>query len=338
MVAAMPTPCILVHGGAGAMRGMTPEREAQYRDGMRAAAAVGAAILRAGGSALDAATAAMVDMEDGGVFNAGLGSCLTTAGTVEMDAAVMRGSDRAIGAVAGVAELANPILAARAVMEHTPHCLLAAEGALAFARDQGLERRTDFPPAHRRAEWESKRATLEARAAGKSVEQGLAELGGVLGAQEDDPLGGDDHHDTVGAVAMDAQGRLAAAVTTGGIWLKMPGRVGDSPLPGAGFWAVDGHGAAVATGTGEYLMRVMICHEAVHFMRAGDDAQTACEAVVALLESEFGPDQGGLIAIDPQGRLGWAINTHGMGRAAWHAGMAEPAVAVWPEDDWDRPL
>ncbi len=334
----MPTPCILVHGGAGAMRGMTPDRETRYRAGLRAAAAAGAAILEAGGSALDATIAAMVDMEDGGVFNAGLGSCLTTAGTVEMDAAVMRGSDRAIGAVAGVPELANPILAAQAVMDHTPHCLLAADGALAFARARGLPLRPDFPPAHRRAEWVRKRAKLEARAAGKSVEQGLAELGGVLGEQEDDPLAGDDHHDTVGAVAMDSSGGLAVAVTTGGIWLKMPGRIGDSPLPGAGFWAVDGQGAACATGTGESLMRVMLCHEAVHFMRNGDDAQTACDAAVALLEGQFGSNQGGLIAVDPAGRLGWSINTNGIGRGARTQGMSEPAIAVWPDEPWDRPL
>ena len=320
------------------MRGMTAEREARYRAGLRAAATAGADVLAAGGSALDACIAAMVDMEDGGVFNAGLGSCLTTAGTVEMDAAVMRGSDRAIGAVAGVAELANPILAARAVMDHTPHCLLAAQGALAFAEAQGLSRRPDFPPAHRRSEWERKRVALEARAAGKSLEEGLAELGGVLGEQEDEPRGGDDDHDTVGAVAIDADGQLAAAVTTGGIWLKLPGRVGDSPLPGAGFWAVDGHGAVVATGTGESLMRVMICHEAVHFMRAGDDAQGACIAAVRLLEDRFGANQGGLIAIDPAGRIGWAINTNGMGRAVWRAGMEAPAIAVWPDEPWDRPL
>ena len=334
----MTTPTILVHGGAGAMRGMTPEREARYRDGLRAAAAAGRVVLQSGGSALDACVAAMVDMEDGGVFNAGLGSCLTTDGTVEMDAAVMRGSDRAMGAVAGVPHLANPTLAARLVMDETPHCLLAADGALAFAEANGLPRRPDFPPAHRKAEWARKRAKLEARTKGKSLEEGLAELGGVLGEQEDDPQVPGDNHDTVGAVAIDSEGRLAAAVTTGGIWLKMPGRVGDSPLPGAGFWAVDGQGAAVATGTGESLMRVMICHEAVHFMRGGDDAQAACEAAVDLLASEFGVNQGGLIALDPAGRVGWAINTNGMGRGVWREGMSTPAIAVWPDEPWDRPV
>ena len=333
----MPT-TILVHGGAGAMRGMTPEREQRYRDGLRAAAAAGSAVLQGGGSALDAAIAAVVSMEDGGVFNAGLGSCLTSEGAVEMDAAVMRGSDRGIGAVASLSAVANPVLLARDVLDHTPHCLLAAEGALAFARERGHTLRTDFPPADRLAQWEAKKARLEARAAGKSLEQGLAELGGVLGDQEepvgDDPVG--DDHDTVGAVAYDGEG-VAAAVSTGGIWLKMPGRVGDSPLPGAGYWALDSDGASVATGTGESLMRVMICKEVADRIAVHGDAPRACAEAVALLEEHFGPNQGGVIAVGPDGAPGWAINTGGMGRALWRGGMERPAVAVWPDEDWDEP-
>lgn len=338
---------ILVHGGAGAMRGMTAEREQRYRDGLRTAADAGAAVLRAGGTALDAATAAVVSMEDSGTFNAGLGSCLTSGGTVEMDAAVMRGSDRGIGAVACVRDVANPVRLARAVMDHTPHCLLVADGALALARDHDLPLRADFPPASRLEEWGRKKARLEARTAGKSLEQGLAELGGVLGDQEDtphdaaptpqedtpshDPVG--DDHDTVGAVACDDSG-VAVAVSTGGIWLKMPGRVGDSPLPGAGFWATAA--ASCATGTGESLMRVMIGKEVTDGIDRHGDPQRACVEAVALLEEHCGPNQGGVIAVGPDGRLGWAINTTGMGRAAWTDAMAEPAVAVWAEEDWDR--
>jgi len=333
------TASILVHGGAGAMRGMTPAREARYRTGLRAAAAAGQRVLEAGGAALDAAVAAVVAMEDGGVFNAGLGSCLTSDGTVEMDAAVMRGADRGIGAVASIEGVANPVLLAREVMLDTPHCVLAAEGAMSFARDRGLLFRDDFPPRSRLAEWERKKARLEARTAGKTLEQGLAELGGVLGDQEDavsgsDPVG--DNHDTVGAVACDARGGVAAAVSTGGIWLKMPGRVGDCPLPGAGFWALDEQGAAVATGTGESLMRVMICKHVVDGMRDGATAQEASVASVALLEEHFGPDQGGVIAVSPRGAIGWALNTNGMGRGTWRSGMDEPAVAVWPSEEWDR--
>ncbi len=320
------------------MRGMTPEREARYRDGLRAAADAGRAVLESGGSALDAAVAAVVDMEDGGVFNAGLGSCLTSGGTVEMDAAVMSGSDRGIGAVASIADVANPVQLARAVMDRTPHCLLAARGAEEFAREHGFALREDFPPSARLAEWERKRERLEARAAGKSLEQGLAELGGVLGDQEDDPSGdpvGDDH-DTVGAVAFDAAGSVAAAVSTGGIWLKMPGRVGDSPLPGAGFWAVDGEGACVATGTGESLMRVMISKHVTDRIVAHGDVSKACDEAVALLAEHFGVNQGGVIAVGPDGAPGWSINTNGMGRSLWRQGMESPAVAVWPDEDWDH--
>jgi beta-aspartyl-peptidase (threonine type) len=334
----MSTPSILVHGGAGAMRGMTPDREDRYREGLRAAAGAGRRVLRDGGDALAAAIAAVVSMEDGGVFNAGLGSCLTTEGSVEMDAAVMRGSDRGIGAVACIRDVANPILLARAVMEHTPHCVLAADGAVAFAAAQGLAMRTDFPPASRLQEWGRKKAALEARASGKSLEQGLAELGGVLGDQEDEPSSdpvGDDH-DTVGAVACDGNGGVAAAVSTGGIWLKMPGRVGDCPLPGAGFWALDGEGAAVATGTGESLTRVMICKAVVDGVAAHGDPGKASRDAIALLERHFGSDQGGVIAVGPDGAIGWASNTHGMGRATWRATMVDPAVAVWPDEEWDR--
>lgn len=336
---------ILVHGGAGAMRGMTSEREQRYRDGLRTAADAGAAVLRAGGTALDAAIAAVVSMEDSGTFNAGLGACLTSSGTVEMDAAVMRGSDRGIGAVACVRDVANPVHLARAVMDHTPHCLLVGDGALALAASQSLSLREDFPPASRLAEWERKKARLEARTAGKSLEQGLAELGGVLGDQEDDPAASrdlalshdpvGDNHDTVGAVACDDSG-VAIAVSTGGIWLKMPGRVGDSPLPGAGFWATAA--ASCATGTGESLMRVMIGKEVTDGIDRHGDPQRACVDAVSLLEQHCGPNQGGVIAVAPDGRLGWAINTTGMGRAAWTEAMPEPAVAVWAEEDWDRAL
>lgn len=329
------------------MRGMTLEREAGYRAGLRAATAAGQRVLQAGGSALDAAVAAVVSMENGGVFNAGLGSCLTGDGTVEMDAAVMRGSDRGIGAVASIHAVANPVLLAREVMNETPHCVLAAGGAVTFAEARGLPLRADFPPPSRLAEWEQKKARLEARTAGKSLEEGLAELGGVLGDQEEEPsqdatcIGNDpvgDKHDTVGAVACDGQGGVAAAVSTGGIWLKMPGRVGDCPLPGAGFWALDDEGAAVATGTGESLMRVMICKDVVDGIASHGDAQRAAEDSIALLERHFGPDQGGVIAVAPDGAVGWALNTNGMGRGIWREGMSQPAVAVWPDEDWDHAL
>jgi beta-aspartyl-peptidase (threonine type) len=337
---------IIVHGGAGTMKDMADAREGRYREGLRAAAAAGARVLEAGGEALDAVVAAVVLMEDSGIFNAGLGSCLTEIGDVEMDAALMRGQDRGFGAVAGVREVANPVLLARGIMTRTPHCILGGAGAVRFARELGLPFREDFPSVTRRAEWERKRAGLPPRLPDgepHALTQHLATLGAVAGEAGEDgtedaqtPVG---RRDTVGAAAVDAGGHVAAAVSTGGIWMKMHGRIGDSPLPGAGLWAVDGQGAAVATGTGEALMRVLICREVVDAMRGpGVSADAAAEAGISLLNQHFGPDVGGVIVVRPDGDLGFAFNTRGMGRAAWRPGMAEPAAAVWPGEEWDRAL
>ena len=351
---------ILLHGGAGRMASMADGRERQYRDGLRAACAAGVGVLEAGGSALDASIAANVWMEDSGVFNAGLGSCLTMDGDVEMDAAIME-KGRRFGAVAVVSGVANPVLLARELIEHTPHALLAGPGAVKFARQRGLAFREDFPSAARVRAWRLRRDELDAgRLAG-----GLASLGGVLGTadegeeiaaapQADEPVttgdtvGGEEiaaaplsdepvtKGDTVGAVAQDAAGDCAGAVSTGGIWMKLPGRVGDCPLPGAGIWvAPGGDGAAVATGTGESLMRTLISREVVDRM-AQSSAQAACDAAIALLEAEEGPGIGGVIGVSRRG-FGWALNTRGMGRALWVDGMDEPAVAVWPDEAWDRP-
>ncbi len=329
---------ILLHGGAGRMRSMGSGLERQYRDGLRAACAAGAAVLRGGGSALDASVAATVWMEDSGVFNAGLGSCLTLDGAVEMDAAIME-KGRRFGAVASVSGVANPVTLARAVIEHTPHTLLAGPGAVAFARSQGFAFREDFPSAARRRTWQARRTELDAG----RLEEGLTALGGVLGTPDEgaeiaalrglqEPM---TEGDTVGAVAQDRAGDCAGAVSTGGIWMKMPGRVGDCPLPGAGIWvAPGGEGAAVATGTGESLMRTLISREVVDRM-AHLDAHAACRAAIALLEAEAGPDVGGVIGVSRRG-FGWALNTRGMGRAVWTDGMDEPAVAVWPDEAWDR--
>ena len=154
-------------------------------------------------------------------------------------------------------------------------------------------------------------------------------------ADEGAEIGPVSRGDTVGACALDASGSCAGAVSTGGIWLKLPGRVGDVPLPGAGLWvAPDGSGVAVATGTGESLLRTLICREAVDFMDSRS-AQRACELAIELLTRETGAGQGGIIGVDRDG-FGWGLATRGMGRAVWREGMDEPAVAVWPDEAWDR--
>ncbi len=326
-------PVIILHGGAGAMKAMGGEREARYRAALRHACEVGGAVLRDGGSALDGVVAANVFMEDSGTFNAGLGSCLTAAGAVEMDAAVMNGTDLGIGAVTGISGVANPVLVARAVMERTPHCMLTAAGADAFAAEQGFPRRSDFPSAERRATWEQKKAELDSHGPWVTLADRLATLGGVAGVEPVPDSEAVGPGDTVGAVAMDAEGRLATAVTTGGIWMKQPGRIGDSPLPGAGLWAVDGAGASCATGTGEMIMKVLLCREVVDRM---GDATSACAAGLGRLAEQFGSGLAGVVAVDPEGRPGFAFHTAGMGRAVWRGGMDEPAVAVWPDEDWDR--
>ncbi|MEE2830178.1 MAG: isoaspartyl peptidase/L-asparaginase, partial [Myxococcota bacterium] len=192
-------PTLILHGGAGSMTNMTDPRAARYRDGLRKAARAGVERLQAGESALEAAIASTVCMEDSGVFNAGLGSCLTSAGTIEMDAALMDGRDRDFGAVAGVRGVANPILLARHVMADTVHCLLGAEGASDFARELGLRFRKDFPSSERMKDWETKRRTLDSLVGIESLSEQVASLGGALREQEDDPVG---RGDTVGVCVL----------------------------------------------------------------------------------------------------------------------------------------
>jgi beta-aspartyl-peptidase (threonine type) len=331
-------PSLILHGGAGRMANMDAEREVIYRAALREAAVEGALVLRRGGSALDASVTANAAMEDSGVFNAGLGSVLTSDGAVEMDAAVMVGADRDIGAVCGIEGVANAIVVARHVMEHTPHCLLQGEGATRFARQRGLKFREGFPSEARIRDWSRRKAAISTGAA--TVES----LGGVLGDDRSTTVarileqdsGLDVSGDTVGAAACDAEGRLVAGVTTGGVWMKMPGRVGDVPMPGAGYWAVDGQGAAIGTGFGETILRTLLTREVVDRMADGPTA--ACQQGIDLLEGFFGKGQAGVIALSATGAPGYAVNTAGMGRAFWAEGMDEPAVAVWPDEAWDRPL
>jgi len=341
-------PSLILHGGAGRMANMDADREVTYRAALREACAEGAAVLRRGGSALDASVTANACMEDSGVFNAGLGSVLTSDGAVEMDAAVMVGSDRDIGAVCGIEGVANPIVVARHVMEHTPHALLQGAGANQFARRLGLKFREGFPSEARIRDWSRRKAAV---AEGNTT---LEALGGVLGDDRKsqgshakaDPTGStpavvaqdsglDVSGDTVGAAACDASGCLVAGVTTGGVWMKLPGRVGDVPMPGAGYWAVDGQGVAIGTGIGETILRTLLTREVVDRMAEGP--AEACRQGIALLESFFGTGQAGVIALSPSGEPGFALNTSGMGRAFWCDGMDEPGVAVWPDEDWDRP-
>jgi beta-aspartyl-peptidase (threonine type) len=281
---------IVVHGGAGFW---PRELWRAALHGVRRAARRGAAVLADGGSALDAAVEAVVALEDAPAFNAGTGSVLNRDGEVEMDAGVMDGATLTTGNVALLRRVRNPVRVARRVMEATPHVLLAGEGALAFARAEGF---ADYDPVttQRRAEYARRLARTEAEQA--------------AGAPQD----------TVGAVALDRQGRIAAATSTGGVSLKMPGRVGDSPIPGAGNYAT-GRAGASATGRGELVMRVLATKGVCDRIASGSSAEEACVRMLEAMRAGVGSNVG-LIALDSRGSVGIAHGTEYMPHAFFSEG------------------
>jgi len=280
---------ILIHGGAGEWQ---PKDEAAAIAGVTAAVRTAADILARGGSALDAAVAAVVVLEDDPLFNAGTGAALNRDGDVEMDASVMCGHDLRCGAVAGLRRVRNPVLAARYVMERTPHVMLVGEGALQFARAEGF---VDYDPFTQRAReaWLRKRTP---------------------------PAG------TVGAVALDRHGHLAAATSTGGVTLKLPGRVGDSPILGAGNYA---HTAAAcsATGHGELLMRVVAAKDLCDRVARGEHPQAASESLLREMAAGVGAEAG-FILLSRAGDIGVAHGTASMPHAWWREGEPAPSARV----------
>ncbi len=287
---------LVVHGGAGSItRGMlTEDGEAAIRHGLAAALDAGAAILEAGGSALDAVEAAARVLEDDPAFNAGRGAVLTREGTIELDAAIMDGRDRRAGAVAGVTTVRNPVSLARAVMTQSPHVLLAGKGAEDFATSCGAARvgQDWFETPERRAQ----------------LEHVLARPG--------DGFDADVKFGTIGAVAVDAAGHVAAATSTGGLTGKRWGRVGDSPVIGAGTYADDRACAVSATGHGESFIRAVVGHEMGARIRlAGEAPQAAADAAIADMGALGG--SGAVIFAAPAGAAGWSFNT-----ASLYRGMA----------------
>ena len=274
---------IIVHGGAGSWR-VPAEHLAEAQRACEEAAAVGRAILSAGGTALDAVESAVVILEDCPVLDAGRGSYPNSEGFVEMDALIMDGRDLNIGAIAAIQRVRHPISLARQVMNKSGHHFLVGPGAEAFADS------IHFP-----------RCDVRELLVGESREQferSGAEVGAVLG-------------DTVGATAIDQFGNLAAATSTGGTPNKLPGRVGDSPLVGCGAYADNWTAAVSATGYGEALMRVVISKRVCDFVGTGLSAASACAAAIRVLEERTG-GEGGLIAVDARGQVGWAFNTSAM--------------------------
>jgi L-asparaginase / beta-aspartyl-peptidase len=295
MSAGPEAPCALVvHGGAGDI--LDEEAEAHCA-GVRAAALRGWAVLQAGGSALDAVEAAVRLLEDDPAFDAGRGGFLNQAGVVELDAGLMDGATLALGAVAGVRGVANAITLARRIMEDGRFVMLVGAGAQAYARARGLPIVDDAAliVPREQARWEALRRDPTHNPASNFA-------GRVAG-------------DTVGAVALDRAGRVAAGTSTAGSAFKHPGRVGDSPIVGAGFYA-DRRGGASSTGQGEAILKVGLARAAVEALGppAALDAPTAAAHALARLAAL--PGEGGLILLDAQGRPGWAFNTPRMSHAA----------------------
>jgi beta-aspartyl-peptidase (threonine type) len=295
-VQASSEPVLLIHGGAGRIPDDAVDR---YVTGLRAALDAGWPILERGGFALDAIEAAIVSMEDSAAFDAGRGSILNQAGRVQLDAMIMDGATLAAGAIGAVETVRNPILVARAVMERSPQVLFVGAGAERFAVDQG------FPPIDN-AELVSPR---ESRRFEEARARDVADAGQEPQAVGDGFIG----HDTVGAVAFDVAGHLAAGTSTGGIFYKPVGRVGDSSIVGSGGYADNDSAAVSCTGEGEAIMRVVLGKWAVDRVADGLTPQAAAEAAIEHLGHRVG-GRAGLILLDRHGRVGVAFNAE---RMAW---------------------
>lgn len=307
---------IAIHGGAGAITRakLSPEQEKRYVDALSAIVETGQRMLEAGERALDVVTEAVRLLEECPLFNAGIGSVFTRDETHELDACVMDGNSLKAGAVAGVSHLRNPILAARLVMEQSPHVLMTGAGAEQFAAENGMER----VPAETFSTPERYQQLLDARSAG------IIQLDHAAPLDESTKMG------TVGAVALDKAGNLAAATSTGGMTNKLPGRVGDSPLPGAGCYANNANVAVSCTGTGEVFIRTLAAYDIAALMDYGNlSLAEACERVVMEKLPALG-GSGGLIAVDREGNVALPFNSEGMYRAWGYAGDA-PSTGIYRE-------
>ena len=303
---------LVVHGGSGVIdrADLKPDQDRAYRAVLAQAAEAGAALLRGGGAALDAVEAAVHVLEDDPLFNAGRGAVFTAEGQVELDAAIMDGATLAAGAVAGVTRTRNPISAARAVMERSSHVLMAGSGADAFAAAEGL---AQVEPGYFFVErrWRALEAQLgreglpiPTRPPGASTDLAHAAL-----AHDEGKRG------TVGVVARDSRGHVAAGTSTGGTTGKRWGRVGDSPLIGAGTYASDRSAAVSGTGEGEYFIRLGVARAICALVELkGLSLQAAVDRVIQDDLTALG-GQGGVIAVAPDGQMAWSFNTSGMYRA-----------------------
>lgn len=302
-------PAIVIHGGAGTILPdrITPEQEQAYREAMRVALETGYGVLRDGGSSLDAVVAALQTMEESPLFNAGKGAVFTSENTVELDASIMDGATRNAGALTGVKHVKSPIALARLIMEESPHVMLAQEGAETFAEQHGVEMvdNSYFYTERRRKQAEAAR-----------------EEDGNDAPNEERDADGDlrpdiDKFGTVGAAALDQNGNLAAGTSTGGMTNKRFGRVGDSPIIGAGTYADNETCAVSSTGHGEYFIRAAVAHDiSARMKHGGQTLQQAAETIIMDELPQMAPDggTGGVIALDRDGNIAMPFNTPGMYR------------------------
>jgi L-asparaginase / beta-aspartyl-peptidase len=308
---------IIVHGGAGTV---TPARAEIVQEGCKEAALIGWRILQAGGSALDAVEAAVRSLEDNPQYNAGTGACLTSDGNIELDAGIMEGHTLQVGAVACVELIKNPISLARKILE-SPHVLLAGKGAQEYALERGIPmcELEDLVTERQYQIWLEKKTQVANESNIENEQRHHRREVASIEARED-------RHGTVGAVAIDMAGHLAAATSTGGIPNQYPGRVGDSPLVGCGFYA-DDNAAVSCTGDGEDFTRLLIAKRAADFVAHGETARDAASKVIAFLGAKA-TGAGGLIMVDRKGNIGFAWNSHHMKYAYITEGMERPESGI----------
>jgi len=321
----MIQPVVAIHGGAGAMARalMTPEQERKYLDALSEILTAAQAVLAGGGSALDAVTEAVLRLEDCPLFNAGHGAVFTSAGTHELDASIMDGATLRSGAIANVTCVRNPVLAARKVMENSKHVFFVGKGAEDFARANGL---VIVDPSYFSTEARREQLLRAQRAAPDTAV--LDHDGQAMAARPAEPIDPDRKFGTVGAVAVDAHGNLAAATSTGGMTNKQVGRVGDAPLIGAGCYAANATCAVSTTGTGEMFIRTVAAYDVAAQMEyRGATLEAAASSVIHEKLPRI-QGKGGLIAVDAQGNVTLPFNTEGMYRGYARVGEA-PVAAIY---------
>ncbi|RLE57511.1 MAG: asparaginase [Candidatus Methanomethylicota archaeon] len=320
------TPVILIHGGAGSYRNVDEKFLKLRRTYLKNAVLNGFKVLQSK-SALDAVESAVKYMENSGVFNAGLGSVLTLNKSVEMDAGIMDGRTLSVGAVGLVKNFKNPISIARKVMDETDHIFIVDGGAEILGNLFNVEKAENLITQEKLERYDKIYALWMS-----GERRRMEKLRNFIKKRPDLFK----TYSTVGAVAIDSDGNVASAVSTGGYWLKFPGRIGDVPLVGCGFYADNEAGAVSATGIGELIARLTLSRFCCDLMRFKISAQKACEIAIDHITRRFGMGNAGVIAVDKYGGWGFAFNTNGMSRAVMAEGFDEPSIAIFKDDPFPK--